>query len=59
MESLSMLVDKANATSGQDNITAVLYEHSSSEESRKPYRVKPYRHLFTFRLTEIPAIHRR
>ena len=22
-----MLVDKANATSGQDNITAILYEH--------------------------------
>ena len=30
MESLSMLVDKANATSGQDNITAVLYEHCIS-----------------------------
>jgi len=33
MESLSRLVDKANATSGQDNITAVLYEHSNSERS--------------------------
>jgi serine/threonine protein phosphatase PrpC len=33
MESLSMLVDKANATSGQDNITAVLYEHSGSERT--------------------------
>jgi protein phosphatase len=27
LESVSMLVDKANATSGQDNITAILYEH--------------------------------
>ena len=34
MESLSMLVDKANATSGQDNITAVLYEHSNSERTQ-------------------------
>jgi len=33
MESLSMLVDKANATSGQDNITAVLYEHSNPERT--------------------------
>jgi hypothetical protein len=39
MESLSMLVDKANATSGQDNITAVLYEHGNSgnrKSSGKP-----------------------
>jgi len=38
MESLSMLVDKANATSGQDNITAVLYEHSKSDRTANRMR---------------------
>jgi protein phosphatase len=29
LESVSMLVDKANATGGHDNITAILYEHAN------------------------------
>ena len=33
LESVSMLVDKANATSGQDNITAILYEHGNQEKA--------------------------
>lgn len=33
MESVSMLVDRANATSGQDNITAILYEHGHPDQT--------------------------
>jgi serine/threonine protein phosphatase PrpC len=29
LELASMLVDRANMSSGQDNITAVLYEHGN------------------------------
>jgi protein phosphatase len=35
-ESVSMLVDKANATSGQDNITAILYEHGNQQRTTHP-----------------------
>jgi protein phosphatase len=38
LESVSMLVDKANAKSGQDNITAILYEHRNPERKARRFR---------------------
>jgi len=34
LELASMLVERANAASGQDNITAVLYEHRVGKLTR-------------------------